>query len=358
MAVEVVDRTSNSSDQIVHAAEVIGPSKLKQGVFRAVYTNQRRRKTVEDLITATKSTQGQVIDAGRTLAHETIITRTPHNGVFVYGKVDFFRPRAKWQRVLRLAADKKAREKVPTKRNPKVSPSSVKVNLRLPSQRTLFAQIFVDDIDSFAKVRRQPKDPGYTKMPETKFKRGVTRILGEAGHFKDWGGETSDLQTGRLIYKKKRASTAFAFKGPGTTGILTPGKMGKNGDQLQRLAQCPVDVFVVQYWGQIGEAVLHQLRELVLHSIDQSLPQEVRRIGVTQMDDTSLARVERLLAMLVGAALKDERVGNWVLALDRAGFKPAEIAELTGDLSNTIAQQLVRARRGGGKAKRRSGAAS
>jgi hypothetical protein len=71
------------------------------------------------------------------------------------------------------------------------------------------------------------------------------------------------------------------------------------------------------------------------------------------MDDTSLTRVERLLAMLVGAVLKDDRAGSWVLALDRAGFKPAEIAELTGDRPNTIAQQLVRARRDAANAKRR-----
>jgi hypothetical protein len=31
------------------------------------------------------------------------------------------------------------------------------------------------------------------------------------------------------------------------------------GDQIQRLAKCPADVFIVQYWGQIDDAVLDQL---------------------------------------------------------------------------------------------------
>jgi hypothetical protein len=267
MAVEVVDRTSNSPEQIIHAADVIGRSKLKRGVFRAVYTNQRRKKTVEDLIAATKSTQGQVIDAGRTLAHEAIITRERLNGVYVYGKVDFFRPRAKWQRVLRLAGNKKAQRKIATKRNPAVtsSPTSVtvKLSMRVAKKHVSVLPLSIDDIDSFAKVRKQGHAAAYTKMPESKFKRGIRAILGEAGEFKDWGGESSDLQSGRLIYKGKRTNAAFAFKGPGKTGKLTPKKMGKNGDQILRLARCPAEVFVLQYWAQIDESVHEMLRELV-----------------------------------------------------------------------------------------------
>jgi hypothetical protein len=45
------------------------------------------------------------------------------------------------------------------------------------------------------------------------------------------------------------------------TGKLTPGKMGKNGDQIQRLMKCPADVFIVQYWAEIDDSVLDQLRQ-------------------------------------------------------------------------------------------------
>ena len=35
--------------------------------------------------------------------------------------------------------------------------------------------------------------------------------------------------------------------------------MGKNGDQIQRLIKCPADVFLIQYWAEIGDAILEQL---------------------------------------------------------------------------------------------------
>ena len=49
---------------------------------------------------------------------------------------------------------------------------------------------------------------------------------------------------------------------PGVKGKLTPGKMGKNGDQIQRLVTCPADVFIVQYWHVIDDSVLEQLEKL------------------------------------------------------------------------------------------------
>jgi hypothetical protein len=36
--------------------------------------------------------------------------------------------------------------------------------------------------------------------------------------------------------------------------------MGKDGDQIQRLFRAPADVFLVQYWGQIDETILEQMR--------------------------------------------------------------------------------------------------
>lgn len=89
-------------------------------------------------------------------------------------------------------------------------------------------------------------------------------LVGEEGSFKDWGGEKNDLWTTRLTYQGKRHSAAFAFKGKGTTGKLTPRKMGKNGDQLQRLLQAPADVFLVQYWREIDQSVLELLRALAV----------------------------------------------------------------------------------------------
>lgn len=58
----------------------------------------------------------------------------------------------------------------------------------------------------------------------------------------------------------KRRPTAIALKGSGTKGKLVPAKMGKNGDQIQRLLVCPAEVFIVQYWGQVEQSV-HELLE-------------------------------------------------------------------------------------------------
>jgi hypothetical protein len=52
------------------------------------------------------------------------------------------------------------------------------------------------------------------------------------------------------------------LKGPAKTGPLVPGKMGKNGDQIQRLLNSPATVFVTQYEGEVRESVYHLMEEL------------------------------------------------------------------------------------------------
>lgn len=97
-------------------------------------------------------------------------------------------------------------------------------------------------------------------VSESQVRDGVKRILGEHGEFKDWGGEPNDLFTSRLALNGKRAAAAFAFKGPATSGKLTPGKLGKNGDQIQRLFGAPAAVFIVQYGGQVAQSVFEEMR--------------------------------------------------------------------------------------------------
>jgi hypothetical protein len=98
-------------------------------------------------------------------------------------------------------------------------------------------------------------------MSESRFKTGIAKILGERGRFKDWGGERNDLYTNRVRISGRRLQAAFAFKGVGTRGILTPRMMGKNGDQIQRLFKTAAYVFLVQYWGQVAESVVEQMAE-------------------------------------------------------------------------------------------------
>ena len=98
-------------------------------------------------------------------------------------------------------------------------------------------------------------------------------------------GERNDLHTTKLRLSSRRRLTAIGFKGPGTKGILTPKKMGKNGDQIQRLFKSPADVFLVQYWGQIDQSVTEQMEEFA-KSKSASEMKEVY-FGIIDGDDSN-----------------------------------------------------------------------
>jgi IS30 family transposase len=57
---------------------------------------------------------------------------------------------------------------------------------------------------------------------------------------------------------------------------------------------------------------------------------------------SSLVRVENLLAVILLQSMQEASTGERVLALNRVGFSPAEIAELLGERPNTISVQLLR----------------
>jgi hypothetical protein len=181
------------------------------------------------------------------------------NGQTAYKKIDFFHQYR--DRIIRLARNPEERNKLPTKRRPEIRVGKQSIEISLPKQKIKAIKVTIDDIASFKEVKKvRDKNLGYTNISEKKFKKGIAKILGEKGEFKDWGGENNDLVSTRLYIKNTRKTAAFAFKGPGAKGKLTPGKMGKNGDQIQRLAKCKVaDVLIVQYWGQIDDSVIEQL---------------------------------------------------------------------------------------------------
>jgi hypothetical protein len=78
------------------------------------------------------------------------------------------------------------------------------------------------------------------------------------------------------------------LKGPAKTGPLVPGKMGKNGDQIQRLFTSPAQVFFVQYEGEIKESIVHQMSQLALAKA--ATEREVY-YGVIDLKDTYRLRV-------------------------------------------------------------------
>ncbi|MGH6804498.1 MAG: hypothetical protein ACREC3_14200 [Methyloceanibacter sp.] len=67
-----------------------------------------------------------------------------------------------------------------------------------------------------------------------------------------------------------------------------------------------------------------------------------------------LERVERLLAMILLHDLTDAPQSLRAVALSRAGFGNAEIAEMLGTTSNVIAQQLYHARGTGQRGAKRA----
>ncbi len=125
-----------------------------------------------------------------------------------------------------------------------------------------FYEHFVEDIDDFAMVREVPKPKSAEPMrhiSEAAFKACVAEILGDTPA-KDWGGESSDYYTAHLRLAGRRVTAAFLFKGPAKFGPMNLNHLGKNNDQIVRLADEPADLLVVQHCHDIGTAVRKTLR--------------------------------------------------------------------------------------------------
>ncbi len=125
-------------------------------------------------------------------------------------------------------------------------------------------RVFLDDIDSFAKVRETSAvsvaphlKAGYLDLSEETVQLALEEILAVALHKKDWGGEINDLYTSNVLVGGARRATAFLLKGNGLRkNVMEIGDCGKNGDQVVRLFQSPADLFVIQFVGNISEAVI------------------------------------------------------------------------------------------------------
>jgi DNA-binding transcriptional regulator GbsR (MarR family) len=256
----VSDFLSNTNEQIEQAARAIGRSIITRKVFSAIYTGKKRIKTVSELAKSTKLKRKTVLTAGKKLHSRSVVQQTKRDGDTAYEKIDSFY--AHKSKILQLAGNNKKLEAFPTKRHVTTKIwGAMKSAVKLAKTE----QITIDDIDSFNRVRLVKADSHLPNgISEKKFKHGVRRILKEPGKFTDWGGERNDLYSTRVRIAGKRHAAAFAFKGPGQQGKLVPGKMGKNGDQIQRLFQSVAEVFFVQYWREIDESVIEQMNALAI----------------------------------------------------------------------------------------------
>jgi len=280
-----MDSVSSGPEQIAHAANEIGRSKLRRRVFEAIYFGKKPLKTVQDIADHTGLSRKQVLNEGRKLANSELVRQEKHNGDTAYRKIDFFHHNK--ARILRLAGDPHKLAVFPTKRSPAGGLALVRVPLDTARARTI--QLTVDDLPQFARVRKVRGSANLSSsVSEKQFKSAVQAILGESGEFVDWGGEPNDLYTTRLIVDGRRRAAAFGFKGPGTQGRLTPRKMGKNGDQIQRLFEAHAEVFVVQYRDQISQSITDLMAQLALA---KSVMNGGKRIWYGVIDGQDSARI-------------------------------------------------------------------
>lgn len=145
-------------------------------------------------------------------------------------------------------------------------------------QRAGAARIYVDDIDSFSKVKQVGSfsitDIVPIKLSESQIKKYFAEIIGEPFVQEDWGGESCDLFTNYIVYQGTRKSAGFVFKGPGLKRkSLNISGLGKNGDQIVRLTSTTQDLYAVQYINSIDQNVIEHL--------DAQVGREAHRRGKT-----------------------------------------------------------------------------
>jgi|GEM_PF-499267 len=265
MPVEVTDVRSNPQDQIAHAVRVIGRSEDRMMVFLAIYKGKKKAKTVSEVaklasLPGKADPRIRVLQEAGVLCGNRIAKKTKIGIELAYEKDSFYAQNKKT--IMRLVNNREALTRFPTKTNPTLRLGSIHVSF--PRHLVRARQITIDDIGSFSRVRGHPSNLALHPVKESMFKEGLKTVLGEKGTFQDWGGETDDLFSTRLVIRRERKSVAFGLKGRGTTGILTPRKMGKRGDQIQRLFRAPADVFIVQYGGQIDESIIEQMKYMAI----------------------------------------------------------------------------------------------
>jgi hypothetical protein len=267
----VSDTSSNRRDQIANFAEILRNARARQRVFEAIYRGKKATKAIGEIAKATAYSPKRVATIAGPLAHgeklfEQARERRGGKVTTVYKKIPFV-ARNK-DKILSIARNRQALDRYHTKTNPKIRTNiSVakghKVSVKVPFQ-VRSKSITIEDVKEFFKVKKIKSTAGLlpTRLSEAKTKAGILNLLGETKMPKDWGGENNDIFTDRVTVGGNRMRGAFALKGPAKKGPLVPGKMGKNGDQIQRLFNSPASAFFVQYEGEVSESIYKLMEEL------------------------------------------------------------------------------------------------
>jgi hypothetical protein len=243
-------------------------SKLKLGIFEAVYAGGNLPKNANAIASVTELSEQKVLALGSPMAHKGFFEKVEDkNSRVAYKKLQPIN--AIKQKILSLAKNAKALAK---EAGDKTSKGTIAVTVRVKQARNIRVTHFtIDDVAQFKRVRalKAQSLPSLrpARLPEKVFKYAVAKLLGNKGTFRDWGGEKNDLYSTHLEIKGRRRPAAIAFKGKGTPPPLTPKKLGKNGDQIQRLFSSAAEVFLIQFEGRIDESVPEQM---ISHAVRKS----------------------------------------------------------------------------------------
>ncbi len=130
-----------------------------------------------------------------------------------------------------------------------------------------FYKLYPQDIDAFSKISNTPIDNEWLSVmrnvPEASIKRCFCTLLGQ-NPIKDWGGEECDIFISTLHLSGKPTTAAFVLKGPAKFSPMTMTHLGKNGDQIYRLAKTPADLLIVQHCHEITPSVHETLRNFAV----------------------------------------------------------------------------------------------
>jgi hypothetical protein len=125
-----------------------------------------------------------------------------------------------------------------------------------------YGEVFAEDIDELAasaSIESVDEWQVIKRISERAFKQCLAELLGEDAP-RDWGGEQSDLYSAHVHLGGQRTTAAFLLKGPARFVPMTLNQLGKNNDQIYRLAQEPARLLVVQHSHDITQAVRATLR--------------------------------------------------------------------------------------------------
>lgn len=126
--------------------------------------------------------------------------------------------------------------------------------------------IDIQHIDSFEKVRginhrdiERYLQNGFFDRDEKKIKTEFAEIIGESFVPKDWGGETEDLFTSRILLNGQRVPTSIIFNGPGKVKATMTrlSDLGARGDQLVRMIRVsPSKLYILQSVKPIAHEII------------------------------------------------------------------------------------------------------